>query len=259
MISEPILGCVERNLIIFCQSWDHVSQNRMPTIESLLGLLTADYQPQLRGWIFNCGGNCRDTVVLPGDGVYAFSSRRGVESHRRRFCNNSRVSQLCWSCVDGKHVEIQAPANSGSIYYNNKGSFSIVLLAVVDARYHFLMVDVGAYGKSSDGGTLSSSAFGKVLRNKTRDLPTDQPLPGTEKAMPHVFATCILHNYICGHSQDEDPSTLTLCPEPSPGMRSVVQVGSNWASQEALSIRERFATYLSSPAGRASWHNAQNH
>ncbi len=39
----------------------------------------------------------------------------------------------CIGAMDGKHVQIQAQANSSSYYFNSKGSFSIVLLAVVDA------------------------------------------------------------------------------------------------------------------------------
>ncbi|XP_060881583.1 uncharacterized protein LOC132953051 [Metopolophium dirhodum] len=37
-----------------------------------------------------------------------------------------------------------------------------VLLALVDAQYTFLAVDIGAFGKNSDGGILSNSNFEKL-------------------------------------------------------------------------------------------------
>ncbi|XP_029915000.1 zinc finger protein 862-like [Myripristis murdjan] len=42
---------------------------------------------------------------------------------------------------DGQHIVIQAPANSGSQFFSYKGTYSIVLLALVDVRYLFRMVD----------------------------------------------------------------------------------------------------------------------
>ena len=96
---------------------------------------------------------------------------------------------LCCGALDGKHVVIKAPVQSGSQFYNYKGTFSLVLLAVVDAEYCFRVIDVGGYGRTSDGGILANSAFGAALQSGTLQLPADLPLPGADHRgpQPHVF------------------------------------------------------------------------
>ncbi|CAH1963126.1 unnamed protein product [Acanthoscelides obtectus] len=51
--------------------------------------------------------------------------------------------------IDGKHIDIIRPSGSGSYFYNYKGS--MVLLAIVDARYQFIMCSFGVNGRISDG------------------------------------------------------------------------------------------------------------
>jgi len=51
---------------------------------------------------------------------------------------------LCGS-LDGKHIALQAPAESGFLFFNYKKTFSVVLLALVDANYRFIAVDIGSY------------------------------------------------------------------------------------------------------------------
>lgn len=93
----------------------------------------------------------------------------------------------CIGAIDGKHVVITAPANSGSEFFNYKKTFSIVLMAIVDADYKFICVDVGAYGKNSDGGIFSNSNIGKALQSNTFNVPENKNLPGTDISAPHVI------------------------------------------------------------------------
>lgn len=69
----------------------------------------------------------------------------------------------CLGAIDGKHIRILHPPNSGSEFYNYKGFYSIVLMAIVDADYKFIFADVGCQGRISDGGVLKNTDFWKAL------------------------------------------------------------------------------------------------
>lgn len=93
----------------------------------------------------------------------------------------------CIGALDGKHCRIKCPACSGSMYYNYKHYFSIVLQGIADDHYKFVCIDVGGYGKQSDGGTFRASDVGRLLEEKKLAIPEEKCLPSTNMKLPHVF------------------------------------------------------------------------
>lgn len=92
----------------------------------------------------------------------------------------------CVGATDGKHVSLFCPANSGSKNFNYKKQFSINLMAVVDASYKFIMVDVGAAGSNHDATVFWNSDFGKMWYNQNPNLylPQAECLPQTQDYVP---------------------------------------------------------------------------
>lgn len=94
----------------------------------------------------------------------------------------------CIGAIDGKHFVIKCPPNSGSLYFNYKKNFSVVLLAACDYEYKFTIVDCGAYGSASDGGVFAQSEFGKCLNSNDLNVPVENcKLPQSNIEMPYYF------------------------------------------------------------------------
>ncbi|CAN7949215.1 unnamed protein product, partial [Ixodes pacificus] len=77
----------------------------------------------------------------------------------------------CIGCIDGKHVNIKCPSNSGARNLNYKKTISTVLMAVSDARYSFTYVDIGDYGGESDRGVYSRTPLFGVLADSGYGIP----------------------------------------------------------------------------------------
>ncbi|XP_055308525.1 putative nuclease HARBI1 [Sitodiplosis mosellana] len=90
-------------------------------------------------------------------------------------------------CIDGKHIRIRCPNRSGSIYYNYKDFFSIVLMAVVDANSKFIAIDVGSFGREGDSGIFSRCNLGKSIKESFLPIPPPKKLPDTDVVLPHVI------------------------------------------------------------------------
>ena len=94
----------------------------------------------------------------------------------------------CIGALDGKHICMKPPPGSGSLFYNYKNTISIVFLALVDADYKFIFVDVGCYGRVSDGGVFRECALKSALESNKLNVPRATPIP--QRATSTTFHSC---------------------------------------------------------------------
>ncbi|XP_040275603.1 uncharacterized protein LOC120990767 [Bufo bufo] len=183
----------------------------------------------------------------------------------------------CIGALDGKHIRVKKPPNSGSRFYNYKQFFSVVLLALADTNYRFIIVDIGAYGSLADARIFRASRMGRWLQSNQLDLPQPGPLPGSSgPPAPYVivgdegFALSPnlmrpfprrglneerrTFNYrlsrarsVCSArmheaSPDDDAEVLTSAAHGDPSLLGR-------AGLAGLRVREFFSDYFMSPAG----------
>ncbi len=112
----------------------------------------------------------------------------------------------CIGAIDGRHMFIQNPCHAGSFYYNYKGQFSIVLMALCDSNYCFTYAYVGAQGRISDGGVFNSCSLALKIDRGILNLPPPEPLTiNREKFVPYVIvadnAFALKQNIMVPHAQ----------------------------------------------------------
>ena len=108
---------------------------------------------------------------------------RGIyEAFGRRW----NVPHAC-AAFDGKHVACRRPRNSGSLYYNYKSFFSIVLMGLVDSDYKFLWIDVGGCGLMSDAQLFNASELKEFLEDNSIGFPLADPLPNDDRPTPYII------------------------------------------------------------------------
>lgn len=60
-------------------------------------------------------------------------------------------------------------------------------MALVDADYNFMFVDVGCQGRLSDGAVFKNTELFTRIHNDQLNCPPDEPLPERKKPVPFVF------------------------------------------------------------------------
>jgi len=95
----------------------------------------------------------------------------------------------CIGSIDGKHIRVKCPKTLAvCIIIIIKNFFSIVLFAIVDANYRFMLIDIGAYaGKDSYSGVLHNSKIYHRIDKGTLKVPNAKLLPNTTNMAPFVF------------------------------------------------------------------------
>jgi hypothetical protein len=89
--------------------------------------------------------------------------------------------------LDGKHCALRRPNKSGTVYHNYKGFFSVVLMALVDAKYRFLWIDCGGVGSNSDAQLFNVSELKECLEDGSIGLPVPDPLPHDDQPTPYFL------------------------------------------------------------------------
>jgi hypothetical protein len=89
----------------------------------------------------------------------------------------------CVGAIDGKHVRIRCPQSSGSQFYNYKSH----LQEIVDAKYKFMIVDIGAYRRQSNSGVFTESNVFHHSEAGSFNLPPLRQIPHTNITLPYVL------------------------------------------------------------------------
>lgn len=89
--------------------------------------------------------------------------------------------------MEGKHTLIEAPAVSGSDFYNYNGTFSVVLCATVDCNFHFRCANVDCQGLILDEGVFKNTSFYKLMVDGRLHLPPKTIIPGCDSESSYVL------------------------------------------------------------------------
>ena len=89
--------------------------------------------------------------------------------------------------LDGKHIRMRCPPKSGTSYFNYKKYYSIILLALVDADYRFVYVEVGAEGSAGDAGIWNQCELMQAIDQNRAHIPPRACLPNDDQPMPYFI------------------------------------------------------------------------
>ena len=96
------------------------------------------------------------------------------------------ISTLLWG-TGWKALHYSVPPKTGSLFWNYNKSFSISLLGLIDSKYKFIMIDVGACGTEGDSNTFQNCAFGQQFMAEIIPFLKPCNLPDTYLRAPFAI------------------------------------------------------------------------
>lgn len=109
---------------------------------------------QKQSWFFRIGRSTMYKIIPEvstainaalGEKFLAFPSSDQWKRISENFYHRWNIPN-CLGALDGKHIRLKNPAHGGSLYYNYKKFYSIVLMACCDAFGRFTWLNCGSYG-----------------------------------------------------------------------------------------------------------------
>ncbi|KAJ8682660.1 hypothetical protein QAD02_018452 [Eretmocerus hayati] len=192
---DYILDSIKDDLMRnYCNLHTRCIQSEQRLMITMKFMLTGNSYKSL-SLVFACGGTTvsvimKETLGAIWDRLFPVHMppltkeilERSAEEFERRW-----HSPHCCGALDCKHCRIRNPNNAGSIFFNYKHFFSMVLQAVVGADYRFMSIDVGGYEQRNDGGTFQTSNLCRCLEMGNIRMPAKKPLPDSDIEVPHFF------------------------------------------------------------------------
>ena len=84
-------------------------------------------------------------------------------------------------------MALKKPKNTGALYHNYKGFFSIVMLALVDGQYKFRWVDAGTAGSCSDAQIFNASQLKRRIEDGGIGFPDPAPITQGGRDVPYFI------------------------------------------------------------------------
>ena len=84
-------------------------------------------------------------------------------------------------------MALKKPKNTGALYHNYKGLFSIVMLALVDGQYKFKWVDTGTAGSCSDAQIFNACQLKRKIEDSRIGFPDPAPITQGGRDVPYFI------------------------------------------------------------------------